>query len=160
MNRKPQAPHFRLATANDLASLVELRILLQKEVNNPSDEAVGTDYIGSLSRYFEQSLRNGTYVSAVTDIDGKLVSANGLVVYRKPPSVVGGTGQVGYVTNVYTLPEWRRRGFATELMKLLVEYARLKGVDKLHLGATDSGKSVYQRVGFESPSSTPLELRL
>jgi GNAT superfamily N-acetyltransferase len=153
-------PVFRLATLSDLPQLVELRVLMQKEVNNPSEKESGSAYVQSVTHYFERNLRNESYVSAVAVVDGKLVSANGLVVYSKPPSVTGGTGQVGYVTNVYTLPEWRGRGIAGELMKLVVEHARSNGVDKLHLGATDSGKGVYKRVGFKPPRFVPLELKL
>jgi GNAT superfamily N-acetyltransferase len=60
---------------------------------------------------------------------------------------------------VYTLPEWRGRGIAGELMKLLVEHARSRQAEKLHLGATELGQGVYERVGFRAPSFMSLELR-
>ncbi len=153
-------PIYRLATVDDLAQLVELRVLMQREVNNPKESDVGPAYLEAVHNYFAQNLSSGGYVSAVAEIGGKLVSANGLVIYTKPPSVNGGTGRMGYLSNVYTRSEVRGRGIASELMKLITEYARLNGVDRLHLGATDLGKGVYLRAGFQPPRFTPLELRL
>lgn len=49
---------------------------------------------------------------------------------------------------------------AGELMKLVVKQARLNGLDKLHLYATDTGRGVYERVGFRPPRFASLELKL
>lgn len=73
-------------------------------------------YRDSVLKYFDRALRQGSYVSAVADVAGRIVSANGLVFYEKPPSLTGKFGRVGYVTNIYTLPEWRRKGLASGLM--------------------------------------------
>ena len=56
---------------------------------------------------------------------------------------------VGYVSNVYTLPQNRKKGLATQLMELLISHSKSLGLSKLHLGTTEDGKGVYQRVGFD-----------
>lgn len=149
-------PIFRLATTSDLDQLVELRVLMQKEVNHP--EQIARDYLQLIRSYFESNLSNGTYHSAVAEIDGQLVSVNGLVIYSKPPSINGGTGRMGYISNVYTRPEWRGHGFAHSLIKVLIEHARSNQIEKLHLGATELGKGVYERAGFTTPRFPHLEL--
>lgn len=151
-------PTFRLATTSDLDQLVELRLLMQKEVNSP--EQIASDYAQSLRNYFDSNLSNGSYLSAVAEVDSQLVSANGLVIYSKPPSVNGGTGRMGYISNVYTRPEWRGHGFAHSLIKVLIEHARSNHIDKLHLGTTELGKGVYERAGFTTPRFPHLELKL
>ncbi|MFL5812074.1 MAG: GNAT family N-acetyltransferase [Bdellovibrionia bacterium] len=153
-------PNCRIATLGDLPQLVELRILMQKEVNASSADRVDPSFPAALEKYFIQAMGNGSYVSAVAEMDGKLVSTNGLIIYHKPPSITGGDGRVGYVSNVYTLPEWRGRGIASELMKLIVSFAKESRLDKLHLGATDSGIGVYERVGFRAPRFPQLEMKL
>jgi GNAT superfamily N-acetyltransferase len=80
------------------------------------------------------------------------------VIYEKPPSIRSVTGKVGYVTNVYTRPEWRGRGVASALMKLIVDFAKDAHIGKLHLGTTELGRGVYTRVGFMSPRAPQLEL--
>jgi ribosomal protein S18 acetylase RimI-like enzyme len=151
---------FRMATADDVDQLIGLRILMQCEVHHKSTDQVDSEYRQVLRDYFIQNLQSGIYASAVADNDGCLVSANGLIIYQKPPSITGGRGLTGYISNVYTLPEFRKRGIASELMNLLIKYSQDSGLDKLHLGATEDGKDVYERVGFKFPTSAPLELKL
>ncbi len=153
------AMNFRLATLEDIPQLIELRILMQTEVNGSN--GAEAEYAEKLRGYFSRGLRDGGFVAAVAEAEGgKLVSANGLVVYRKPPSINGKTGSMGYVSNVYTRREFRNRGLATKLMETLIDYARENGVERLHLGATELGRGVYERVGFKVPKFVNLELRL
>jgi len=53
------------------------------------------------------------------------------------------------VVNVYTEPEWRGRGIARALMKVLMEWAAGQGADRLVLHASDAGRPLYQSLGFE-----------
>ena len=152
-------PSCRFATLDDLSQLVELRILMQREVNPANSVNIDPGYPKAITQYLVQGMTNGSYFSAVASIDGKLISANGLVIYNKPPSINGGTGRVGFISNVYTRPEWRGRGIASNLMELIVSFAKESRLDKLHLGATDSGIGVYERVGFKPPRFPQLEMK-
>ncbi len=148
---------FEIATLKDMDDLIALRVLMQKEVHAIPAEVVDLKYEDLLRSYFTQKIASGEYLSAIAKCDGRVVSANGLIVYQKPPSITGGSGLVGYVSNVYTLPEWRRRGIACKLMQLLLDHASTLGVSKLHLGATEDGQGIYERLGFKSPKYAPLE---
>lgn len=150
---------YRSALLTDIPQLVKLRALMQCEVNAFDPSEVTTDFISSTEEYFLNSLNNQSYYSAVAEFEGSLVAANGLVIYQRPPSLIGPSGLVGYVTNVYTLPEFRGRGIAGELMKILIQFAKNANVAKLHLGATKAGKSVYERVGFKPVKFEALELK-
>jgi GNAT superfamily N-acetyltransferase len=133
---------------------------MQTEVNTPDAARDGAAYREAVREYLVRSLADGTYFSAVAEAGGGLVAANGLVTFLKPPTILGGTGRIGYISNVYTLPEWRGQGIAGRLIELLIERARQDGVDKLILTATDLGKGVYERVGFKPPRFASYELRL
>jgi GNAT superfamily N-acetyltransferase len=153
-------PVFRLATPADIDQLAVLRFLMQKDVNGLVDQDGNAKYLDEVKAYLLRALLAGSYFSAVAEVEGSLVAANGAVLYEKPPSLTAQSGIVGYITNVYTRPEWRGRGIGTELMKLLVQEARVRGACKLHLGTTSAGKGVYERVGFKPPNYEALELRL
>lgn len=150
---------YRLATSHDIDQLVKLRVLMQKEVHVVTDRDIDPDYLSSVKKYFERTIHSGNYHSAVAEIDNKLIAATGLVVYEKPPSLKGRSGRVGYITNVYTLPEFRKQGIAAKLMELTANQARKDGVDKLHLWSTEDGKGVYERVGFTPIQLASLELK-
>ncbi|KAL9641811.1 hypothetical protein ABK040_011796 [Willaertia magna] len=56
---------------------------------------------------------------------------------------------VASIHNVGTRKNYQRKGYATYLMIALMEIAKSKGYDKIVLEATDSGKFVYLKLGFE-----------
>ncbi|NLM62500.1 MAG: GNAT family N-acetyltransferase [Clostridiales bacterium] len=51
--------------------------------------------------------------------------------------------------NVYTNPEYRRRGIATQVMTALLQEAEKLNVAVIDLLSTDDGKSLYEKLGFK-----------
>lgn len=151
---------YRDAVFSDLKQLVALRVLMQTEVNSAKAPQIPANFVPSCDEYFSKSMTDSSYYSAVAELDGRLVSTNGLVIYQKPPALGSMGGLVGYVTNVFTLPEHRGKGIAGNLMKLLIQFAKNNKVAKLHLGTTSSGKHVYEKAGFKPVVFEALELRL
>lgn len=148
---------YRIATPEDVQQLIELRILMQVEVNGLTNNDVTTAYLDKVIDYFEEFLGTDKY-SSVVALDGEyIVAAAGVCFYRKPPSISGGSGIVGYVTNVFTRKDYRGRGIGTQLMNELNELATKKRIDKLHLGATEDGAGIYKSVGYQEPRFLNLE---
>ena len=50
--------------------------------------------------------------------------------------------------NMYTHPEYRRKGIALHTLDLLVSEARQRGITSISLEATDTGKPLYEKYGF------------
>ena len=61
---------------------------------------------------------------------------------------------------MYTLPEFRRNGISTELLKRLIVDAKLLKIDILNLHATKDGINIYRKFGFTEPIDPELELNL
>jgi GNAT superfamily N-acetyltransferase len=59
-------------------------------------------------------------------------------------------GRQGIILNVFTEPEWRRRGIAALLMKTIIEWSREQRLDGLVLHASDEARALYERLGFIS----------
>lgn len=150
---------YRFAQLSDLDQLVQLRVLMQLEVSELTEDHVSTQYSEQVKNYFLQAIPNRTYVSAVALDNEKMVATAGACFYEKPPSIMGGTGLVGYITNVYTMRSYRKQGIATRLMKNLTELAVELNADKLHLGATHDGAGIYKAIGYKEPSFISLELQ-
>ena len=58
------------------------------------------------------------------------------------------SGKKAYIMNMYTAPEYRRRGIATHTLDLLVRDARSRGVTFIALESTRMGRPMYERYGF------------
>jgi len=50
--------------------------------------------------------------------------------------------------NVFTEPQWRRRGIAGLLLKEIITWSKNEQIDRLVLHASDEGRSIYERLGF------------
>jgi GNAT superfamily N-acetyltransferase len=57
-------------------------------------------------------------------------------------------GRHAIILNVFTEPEWRRRGIASLLLQRIVDWSREERLDRLVLHASDEGRALYERLGF------------
>ncbi len=57
-------------------------------------------------------------------------------------------GHHGIIVNVFTEPEWRKRGIAALLLERVIDWARKELLDRLVLHASDDGHVLYERLGF------------
>jgi predicted GNAT family acetyltransferase len=52
------------------------------------------------------------------------------------------------IVNVFTEPQWRRRGIAGLLIKEILTWSKREQIDRLVLHASDEGRSIYEKLGF------------
>ena len=64
------------------------------------------------------------------------------------PTFHNPTGKKAYIMNMYTKPEYRRKGIAYKTLDLLVAEAKQRGIYAISLEATDMGKPLYDKYGF------------
>lgn len=58
------------------------------------------------------------------------------------------SGHQAIIQNVYTEPDWRRRGLAALLIERIIDWTLQEGIDSLVLHASDEGRALYERLGF------------
>ena len=90
---------------------------------------------------------------------GQIVSCAFLTCYEDLPSAENPLGRKGYLHNVYTVPAFRGKGLATQVVKRCIQSARDWGAGSVSLGATQEGAAVYRNLGFEF-SDLEMELKL
>ena len=54
--------------------------------------------------------------------------------------------------NMYTRPEHRRKGIAYKTLDILVRASKDRGITVISLEATDMGRGLYEKYGFEKMS--------
>ena len=68
-------------------------------------------------------------------------------------------GRQAIIINVFTEPEWRRRGAAKLLLEGIIAWARAQRLDSLVLHASQEGRALYERVGFKASREMRLDWR-
>lgn len=138
---------FEQAVMDDIPVLTELRIAyLLEDYGAIPDERLSA-IRDSLPDYFRKHLGSDIFVFLCRD-SGRAAGCCFLYVSEKPanPSFIG--GKTGAVMNVYTLPEYRRRGIGHRLMEMLLSEAASLGLDYVELKATDEGYGLYKALKF------------
>jgi ribosomal protein S18 acetylase RimI-like enzyme len=137
----------RKADVNDIPTLVILR--KRQLIDEGEELPSASSYDQQLTDYFTSSISDGTFVSWVIEDDSVIVATSGLCFYSLPPSFSNPSGRNAYITNMYTKPEYRRRGIATELLDMVITEAKERGYTVARLHTSEHGRSIYQKAGFK-----------
>ncbi|MFC3745379.1 GNAT family N-acetyltransferase [Paenibacillus sp. GCM10012306] len=132
---------FRKATTTDIPQLIKFRkILLCNEDNSSMDE--------TFRNYFDSSLSDKSLVVWVADDGGVVVSAVCFCLCQFAPRFENPSGLVAYMTNVFTIPNYRRQGIVSKLVSEAIDYLKAQGIRKILLHSSDMAKSMYESLGF------------
>lgn len=139
---------FDKATIKDISVLTELRIAyLNEDLGVISDENLEL-MKSTLPSYYTKHLNKDLMVYVARDGED-IVSCAFLLIVEKPMSPSFITGKTGTVLNVYTKPDYRKKGYAKKLITTMLEDAKAEGLSIIELKATEDGYSLYKSVGFE-----------
>lgn len=136
------------ATTADVDILVDMRILFGNELVGEQDEDTERQTRMALLEYFMEEL-NRSCICRYAMVDGEVASTACVVLRRQPPSLKNQSGRWGYFMNVYTVPEYRRRGLSAMVLQQLEKDAAEMGVTAFELHATEAGAPVYEAIGYK-----------
>jgi GNAT superfamily N-acetyltransferase len=150
---------IRKATLQDMSELIELRIECLRDMDGLTEEQEERVLV-KLEPYFTEHLDRDLIIIVAETPKKKLVSTAFLVLSERPANPSFITGRIGTLLNVYTYPEYRGQGTATQVVSYLIEEARKLDVSMIELNATPDGKPLYDKLGFKIPHYTGMRLRL
>jgi len=87
--------------------------------------------------------------------EDELIASIGLVIHSTPPSPRNLAGKIGYIMNLVTLPEWRRKGIARALLARVLDELRDEGIPVASLHASTEGRGLYEKLGFQARDGLP-----
>ena len=136
---------YRLAVLEDCVVLTQLRMEMRAE-RDPGfcREAL---YDRTLS-FFHRNIASGNHAAFLCEARGKIVATAGLSFFEMPPTGKLPCPKVAKLMNMYTIPAYRRRGIAHEMLRLAADYAREAGCGKIMLNASEMGRPLYEKFGF------------
>ena len=150
---------YRKASADDLELLVETRLEVLRAANGLAADADMGEVEEQSREYYREALRDGTHTAYLVFDGGRFAGAGGVSYYRVMPTYHNPGGRKAYIMNMYTRPEYRRKGIAYRTLDLLVADAREKGITFISLEATAQGRPLYAKYGF-IPMNDEMILRI
>ncbi|MDH5753780.1 MAG: GNAT family N-acetyltransferase [Candidatus Bathyarchaeota archaeon] len=153
--------NYRRAHIDDIEVLIDYRVRFLNELfNHPEDDE--TEILRkTLREYFSKAIPSNDFIGWLAEYNGKIIGTGGMVVWQMPAKYGGlESGKLGYILNLYTISEARRKGICTRLLNELIKEAKSLGLKYLHLHASEDGISIYKKAGFVMPDQIELKLKL
>lgn len=144
------------ADKKDLEKVLEARYRTAKEVFG-----LGEDYVFSAEfrKNTRQYLKEADQTTVIAVAGEEVIGCATICYIRLLPTLEHPTGKRAHIMNVYTDVQYRRCGIAFQMMSLLIEEAKKKGVTEITLDATEEGRILYEKCGF-LPSEEGMVLKL
>ena len=156
---------LRRATARDLPILVEHRHRMWEELSRTEAHLreisparlAATDRI--YRRWLKEHLARGRlYILLGVEKDGRIVASGTLWFREDVPRPHRPQTVSPYITTMYTVPEFRRRGWGAAILERLIAASRAKGFRRIRLHTSPLGRPLYQAIGFTPSSEMQFDL--
>ena len=137
---------YKIVEKEDIEQLTKLRVdvlIAANELEQSTDmSAVETE----TRKYYENFLGKNEHF-AVVAYDGNIPIGTGAIsFYKVMPTYHNITGEKAYIMNMYTDPDYRRKGIATKILKMLIEETKRRRIVEVTLEATKMGKPLYEKM--------------
>lgn len=147
---------YKILGKENIEILMESRLEMLKAVNKkPADYKFSDQLVQESRKYFE----NGNYKEVIAFDGERVIGCAGVCFLYVMPTFNHPSGKRAHLMNVYTHADYRKKGIASKMVKLLIEEAKKYGASEISLDASDMGRPVYKKLGFkESEEAMTLSL--
>lgn len=138
----------RKAGLKDLDALVAQRRGMWEDMGIKGDAKLSeADRV--YKSWARKQLKNGTLKGWVAENrDGAVVAGGCLWLRPVQPSPGFSKGLLPYLMSMYTQPDYRGRGIASQIVKEAVRWTKNNGYTSMRLHASEMGRGVYRNLGF------------
>lgn len=139
---------YSKATQADIQGLVDNRILFALELSGGQNEEAIQLLRNQMTNYFSNATMDNSCISFIAKCDDIVAGIGSVHIRVMPGNFKNPSGKWGYIMNMYTVPEFRRKGICKSILNLLVEEGKKMGVTAFELHATKDGEMIYIQEGF------------
>lgn len=132
------------AGKEQLPEVLDIRREMLAVVNNLPESGISDE----IMRISEEYFGSDAHTTVLAYCDGRLAGCASICWITVMPTFSHPTGKRAHIMNVYTRSEFRRMGAARKMMEFLLAEARRRGVTYVSLDATESGRPLYEALGF------------
>lgn len=148
---------IRLANQGDIDQLIKMRWDFTLEDYPEMGEGVGYSSFEKECRGFlESALESGQWFVWIAENKGEIVSHIYVELIHKVPRPGRFTHPFAYMTNVYTVPEYRGKGTGSKLLSRVNEWADEMNFEFIIVWPSDTSIEFYGRNGY-TQCTEPLE---
>jgi GNAT superfamily N-acetyltransferase len=149
---------IRPATPSDIPDLLRQRRGMYEDMGY-TDQAAIAAMLSTSHEYLEQSMPIGSFRAWLAVYENQAVAGGGLIINPWLSHPYDQQCRQATILNVFTDPNFRRKGIARCLMQTIIEWCREEGLAQVSLHASKDGRPLYEKLGFEPTSEMRLKLK-
>lgn len=152
---------IRLAALDDVETLIKMRMdfTLEHRSNLIISENAYKEYYEETKDFLVRAIESNQWFIWVAELENKLVSHIFLELIYKVPRPGKKTNPFVYMTNVYTLPEFRGRGIGSKLLQHINTWSKGRNYEFIIVWPSDTSIEFYKGNGYVH-CKEPMELML
>lgn len=110
------------------------------------------------SPWLTRAMEDGLYRHWLAiDESGRVAGGGGVLLSPWPANPHDPCTERAVILNVYTEPEFRRRGVARRVMTAILAWIKAYGLRGVNLHASPEGRTLYEKLGFEATNEMRLK---
>ena len=149
---------IREATPVDIPEIIRQRRRMYEDMHYSDAEALNGMMKLSVD-YLAKAMPKGSFHAWLACDDSVPVAGGAVIVSPWLPHPYDQECRRATILNVYTEPDFRRRGIARQLMETMIAWCRAEGLARVTLHASEDGRHLYESLGFEPSNEMRLRLR-
>src|SRR5215467_7737813 len=149
---------IREGTVADTPEIARHRRRMCEDMNYTDDQALST-MVTVTADYLKKAIPEGSFRSWLACDNERVVGGGAVVICPWPAHAYDLDCRRATILNVYTDPEYRRRGIARRLMETMIAWCKEQGLARVTLHASDDGRHLYESLGFQDSNEMRLNLR-
>jgi GNAT superfamily N-acetyltransferase len=154
----PENILIRPASLADIPEILRQRRRMYEDIHHTDSLALDT-VVSLSSAYFKIALAEGSFRAWLATDGDRPVAGGAVLVSPWPAHPNDLECRRATILNVYTDPEYRRRGISRTLVQTIITWCRREGFAYVSLHASDEGRRLYESLGFEASNEMRLKLR-
>lgn len=111
-------------------------------------DAGSKDDLAAYERWVAARIERGNYTGVLAEDDHGVIAGAGAVLLDWGPTRGEPSGLRARIVNVFTDPEWRRRGIARSLVQDVMRRCQKRDVQVFGVASTADGEALYRALGF------------
>ena len=149
---------IREGTVADIPEIARHRRRMCEDMNYNDAEALST-MVTVTAEYLKEAIPAGSFRSWLACDESRIVAGGAVVVSPWPAHAYDLECRRATILNVYTEPEYRRRGIARQVMETIIAWCKQEGFVRVSLYASEHGRHLYETFGFVDSNEMCLNLR-
>ena len=137
---------IRAATINDINTICRLKLIMFEESGH--SDLLHKNATETIKKVYEKMYFEHSAIHFINEINDDIIACAGAFIKNDIPYCFFSNPFYGFIGDVYTLPEYRGNGYATELTAEAISWIKTKGVQRISLLASEQARGIYKRMGF------------